>query len=206
MEAALIKLFRYHEKLPYTIFRKTITASVKYRKYKYKPITRNEVDKLGQILLQLGIDLIREFNDIDLEQFNTIITVPPNELIKRLESHPLCEQIYSEPLELFKNGHFNEAVRKATERFEVEIQDRTGSTDIGKGLMSKTFKLNNPDIQLNNLSTENEKGIQEGFQFLTMGMMRAMRNIFSHGDEDQRPAEEAYEMLLFINWLFKQLP
>ena len=49
-----------------------------------------------------------------------------------------------------------------------------------------------------------EKGSQEGYMHLTMGMIRAIRNIFSHGDENQHSPEEAYEMLLFINWLFRQ--
>ena len=97
-------------------------------------------------------------------------------------------------------------MRKASERFEVAVQDLTGLNDIGKNLMGKAFNLNGPIITLNQLSNENERGIQEGFQFLSMGMIRAMRNIFSHGDEDQRSPEEAYEMLMFINWLFRQLP
>lgn len=206
MEAALIKLFRYHERLPYAIFRKIVTASVKYRQYQHNPLKREELDKLGELLSQLGFDLVNEFNAIDLDQFNATITVPPNELVKRLEDHSLYDEIKGEPLELFKNGHFNEAVRKATEKFEAVIQNRTRSTDIGKTLMNRTFKVNEPAIALNSLITGNEKSIQEGFQGLTAGMMQAMRNIFSHGDEDQRPAEEAYEMLLFINWLFRQLP
>lgn len=41
---------------------------------------------------------------------------------------------------------------------------------------------------------------------LTMGMMSAIRNVFSHGDEEQRSPEEAFEMLLFINWLYRLLP
>lgn len=71
--------------------------------------------------------------------------------------------------------------------------------------MSKVFSLSNPVIALNSLTSENEKGIQEGYMLMTMGMMRGIRNIFSHGDERQRPPEECYEMLLFINWLFGQI-
>ena len=72
--------------------------------------------------------------------------------------------------------------------------------------MAKAFRLSGPLIRLNGLATENEKGIQEGFMYLTMGMTRAIRNVFSHGDENQRAPEECFEMLLFINWLFRQLP
>lgn len=72
--------------------------------------------------------------------------------------------------------------------------------------MSKVFSLSNPLIPLNNMATENEKGVQEGYMFMTMGLVRGIRNIFSHGDESQRSPEECYEMLLFINWLFRHLP
>ncbi|WP_422104475.1 TIGR02391 family protein [Winogradskyella sp.] len=206
MEKALVKLFRYHKKLPYTIFRKIVIASLKYRRYKRNPLKREELNQLDALLQQLDLNISDELAAIELDQIPLLIIIPPSELVKRLENHPLCEHIKSEPLELFKNGHFNESVRKASEKYEVEIQKRTSLSDIGKSLMGKAFNLNAPIIQLNSLTTENEKGIQEGYQFLTMGMIRAMRNIFSHGDENQRTPEEAYEMLLFINWLFRQLP
>ena len=206
MQEAFVKLFRYHKQLPKSIFRKIVTASISYRNYYRKPLRRKELDQLDSLLQKLGVDLHSEFQAIDLESFVPLITVPPGELIKRLDNHPLCDEIRGEPLELFKNGHFNESVRKATEKFEAEIQVRTGSSDIGKSLMNRTFKVESPTIALNALVTGNERSIQEGFRGLTSGMMQAMRNIFSHGDEDQRPPEEAYEMLLFINWLFKQLP
>ena len=121
-------------------------------------------------------------------------------------NHPLAEEIRTEPLQLFRGGHFNEAVRKAAERFEVKVQAQSGRTEIGKDLMGKAFKRDAPIIALNALATDNEKGIQEGYMFMTMGMMQAIRNIFSHGDEDQRSPEECFEMLLFLNWLFRHLP
>lgn len=39
-----------------------------------------------------------------------------------------------------------------------------------------------------------------------MAMMRSTRNIFSHGDEQRRPTEECYAMLLFINSPLRLLP
>lgn len=71
--------------------------------------------------------------------------------------------------------------------------------------MAKAFRLDGGPVRLNALATENEREIQEGVRFMTMGMMRAIRNVFSHGDEERRSPEEAFEILLFINWLFRQL-
>jgi hypothetical protein len=42
--------------------------------------------------------------------------------------------------------------------------------------------------------------------YTTMDIMCSTRKIFSHGDEQQRPTEECYVMLLFINSPFRLLP
>jgi len=198
-------LLRYHQNLPYTVIRKVVPAAIAYRRYKRDPLRQDELDSLIKVLGKLDIDMKSELGQISLDVSVPEIQVPPEELVKRLENHPLSPEIASEPLQQFKNGHFNEAVRKASERFEFKVQNLSGSTDIGKKLMSRVFNLTSPAIQLNSLTSENEKSIQEGYQYMSMGMMQAIRNIFSHGDEDQRSPEEAFEMLLFINWLFRSL-
>jgi len=198
-------LIRYHRNLPYTVIRKVVPAAIDYRRYERKPLKQEELDSLIDILVKLDIDMRSELGSIVLDETVPEIKVPPEKLVERLKDHPLVEEISTEPLVQFEHGHFNESVRKATERFEVKVKELSGSDDIGKRLMSRVFSIPNPDIKLNPLTTDNEKNIQEGYQYITMGMMQAIRNIFSHGDEDQRPPEEAYEMLLFVNWLFRQL-
>lgn len=205
LQSGFENLIRYHKNLPFTVIRKVVPAAIEYRKYKRDPLRQEELDALIDALEDLDIDMRSELSSITIDETVPEIQVPPDELVKRLENHPLVPEIGSEPLQQFKNGHFNESVRKATERFEVKVQQQSGSTDIGKRLMSRVFSQPSPSIALNSLSTDNERGIQEGYQYMTMGMMQAIRNIFSHGDEDQRSPEEAYEMLLFINWLFRQL-
>lgn len=164
------------------------------------------MESLISRLESLEVGMSRELRKIKLDETVPEIRIPPRELVRRLEKHPLVTQVATQPLELFRNGHFNEAVRKAAERFETTVQKKTGLQEIGKGLMSKVFSISNPLITLNSLTTENEKGIQDGYMFMTMGLMRGIRNIFSHGDENQRSPEECYEMLLFVNWLFRHLP
>ena len=196
-------VIRRHPRLPYTLIRKIVHAYINYRKHKRNPLTRVELDKLIGCLLDLNFDMREELASIDLDESIPEIQVPPAELVKRLESHPLTTEIASEPLVLYKNGHFNEAVRKAAEKFEVYLQAKTGSQEHGKSLMAKVFRPENPILKLNSLKTENEKNIQQGYQLMTMGMMQAIRNVFSHGDEDMRSPEECFEMLMFLNWLFR---
>ncbi len=198
-------VIRRHPRLPYTLIRKIVPASIDYRKHKRNPLTRAELDKLIDCLLNLGFDMREELSAIELDESIPEIQVPPAELVKRLESHPLASEMASEPLVLFKNGHFNEAVRKAAEKFEVYLQSKAKVQEHGKSLMAKVFRPENPIVKLNSLQTENERNIQQGYQLMTMGMMQAIRNVFSHGDEGMRSPEECYEMLMFINWLFRTI-
>jgi len=206
LQCAWEKVLRQHQKLPYTLIRKIVPAAVGYRRHMREPLRREEMESLISRLESLEVGMSRELRKIKLDETVPEIRIPPRELVRRLEKHPLVTQVATQPLELFRNGHFNEAVRKAAERFETTVQKKTGLQEIGKGLMSKVFSISNPLITLNSLTTENEKGIQDGYMFMTMGLMRGIRNIFSHGDENQRSPEECYEMLLFVNWLFRHLP
>jgi len=206
LQAGWESVIRYHPRLPHSLIRKIVPAAIAYRRYKRAPLRQEEINRLIECLDALGIQMGPELRAIEIDESVPEIQIPPKELYERLQSHPLAPEIAGEPAELFRNGHFNESVRKAAERFEVRVQELSGLTDIGKDLMAKALRLDNPRVRLNSLSTDNERGIQEGYQFLTMGMIRAIRNIFSHGDEEQRAPEEAYEMLLFLNWLFRQLP
>lgn len=206
LQNAWEQVFRSHPRLPYTLIRKIVPAAIDYRRHKRNPLKQTELTSLIECLERLDVDMRRELERITIDERVPEIRVAPQELFKRLESHPLVPEVASEPLELFRNGHFNESVRKAAEKFEAVIQKRTALSDIGQKLMAKVFNLPAPVIALNDLSSENKKGVQEGYMHMTMGLMRGIRNIFSHGDENQRAPEECYEMMLFINWLFKQLP
>lgn len=199
------KVYQQHRRLPYTILRKVLAQGEQYRKHKRKPIKPRELDELRDCLKKLDINLDAELEAINLSPDIPVIQVPPEELVKRLENHPLVEEISGDPLQKFKDGHFNEAVRKACEKFESKIQDETGNVAIGSGLMGQVFNPQNPSITITTGSQQNSATVQEGYQKLAMGMMSGIRNIFSHGDEAPRTPEEAFEMLLFVNWMFRKL-
>ncbi len=199
------KVYQQHLRLPYTILRKVLAQGEQYRKHKRRPIKSDEIEALQDCLQQLEIDLDDELEAINLNPDVPKIQVPPKELVKRLENHPLVDEIRSDPLQKFKDGHFNEAVRKACEKFEAKIQNKTGNPAIGSSLMGQVFNPQNPSITITSGSQQNSSTIQEGYQKLAMGMMSSIRNIFSHGDEDRRTPEEAFEMLLFVNWMFGKL-
>lgn len=204
LERGLTKLFRYHQRLPYTIIRKIVPEAISYRRYIRKPLTRNEVDDLSAVLIELGVDMRGELSETEIDESLPRIIVPPEDLEKHLRNHDLDPNISSEPLQLFSDGHFNEAVRKAAERLEDFVQDVSNLGYSGRELMANAFR-DGTYIKTLNIQPENQQGFIEGYKFLAMGTMASIRNIFSHGDEERRSPEECFEMLLFINWLFRSI-
>ena len=197
-------LYRHHKILPFTIIRKVIPAAIDYRMYKRKPLRREELDELANCLYDLDIDMRKEIEEVEVNESLPEITVPPEDLKERLRNHNLNPAITLKPLQLFEDGHFNEAVRKAAEIFEDRVQELSESDEHGRSLMGISF---NDDSLLNtsNIEPENQQAFIDGYKFLTMGMMASIRNIFSHGDEERRSPEECFEMLLLINWLFRYI-
>ena len=204
LEEGLEKLYRYRKNLPKKIIRKIIPAAISYRRHKRKPLTRKELDCLSACLLELGIDMTKEIEAVVLDESLPRITVPPDKLKERLRQHDLDPAISSEPLQLFEDGHFNEAVRKCAERFEDRVRNLSNIEATGRDLVSKAFK-EATFIDISQIEPENQSSFVDGYRFLAMGMMAAIRNIFSHGDEERRPPEECFEMILFLNWMFGYL-
>lgn len=202
LENGFIEVYRRHERLPKTIIRKIIPAAISYRYFKRKPLTQNEINELSNTLFELEIDMRRELAEIVIDETLPRINVPPKDLEKYLRNHDLDPNISSEPLQLFSDGHFNESVRKATERLENFVQEISNLGLSGRDLMANAFR-DGTYVNASNIQPENQQGFIEGYKFLTMGAMASIRNIFSHGDEERRSPEECFEMLLFINWLFR---
>ncbi len=65
----------------------------------------------------------KELAEVEIDETLPRIKVPPADLEKHLRNHDLDPNISTEPLQLFSDGHFNEAVRKASERLEDFVQE-----------------------------------------------------------------------------------
>ena len=107
---------------------------------------------------------------------------------------------------MFIEGHINESVRKALERFEKTIQELISIHDKqGPDLMATAFNEQNPKIKLNALLTLQEINKQLGFKLTTMGIMHWWRNNLSHGDEDQLSHHDALGRLIMVSNLFHEI-
>jgi len=100
------------------------------------------------------------------------------ELLERLAIHPKIRQVSEK---LFADGHYAQAIFEALKAIEIAVKEKSGLRDLfGKSLMSTAFSLKAPRLRSNALETTTEQNEQEGFMFLFMGAMAALRNPGGH--------------------------
>lgn len=203
--AFLEDVFRNYPQKPKRVVLAIIEGGVQWSAKKGRAVTREELDAIAAKMENLGFDIRKEVKRTELPDPSRVAPPPLDvaAIIERLELH---DALKDDCIAMFKNGHLNEAVRKALERFEKMIQDTTGDrSTIGKRLMAKAFKKDGPAIAINDLKTSNDESEQEGFMHLTIGAMAGLRNLYSHGDLDTMPAIDALERLAFVSLLFKRV-
>jgi uncharacterized protein (TIGR02391 family) len=121
-------------------------------------------------------------------------------LFDKMQFHP---KVVKASRELFKDGHYRDAIYRAFVEVNNFVKDKTGLSEDGKNLMSKVFTANSPIIKLNELKTRSNKDEQEGFMFLFMGAMEGIRNPKAHENIIQNDPYRALEYLGLASLLMK---
>ena len=114
-------------------------------------------------------------------------------------------QVEAASRQLLSDRHFSEAVRAALQRFEAEVQRRSGlSKATGTDLMAKAFGDKKPALKVKNADVPGSRE-QDGYRFIAMGAMLALRNKYSHGRRVRLSEKEAGEQLGIVSYLFRVL-
>jgi uncharacterized protein (TIGR02391 family) len=194
-------LYKSHKKTLYRIIRESLPIGIERRIKIGKPVLKSEIDAIDEVLQRLNINLSKEFAALNLPKEMPSV-VPPIPYLKDIPQkvglHPF---LLPDCYELFKNGYFNESVRKSLEKYEVYIQKKSTSQKQGVDLMSEAFNPDAPKIEIFDITNKRGKGLQDGFKLLSMGTMGFWRNYLSHGDEKQIPPKHAITILLFVSHL-----
>lgn len=86
----------------------------------------------------------------------------------------------------FETEHFADAVEAALKEVNVIVKQRvhamTGKELDGAGLMTTAFSVQNPVIELDDLSTVSGRDIQQGYMQIFAGAMTGIRNPKAHGN------------------------
>jgi len=201
----LKSVYRDHPRMFYRIFRENIAQGIERRHKMGSPVLEPEILSLDRTLRALDVNLTKEFRALNLPKERPKIVPPPSafqRMVDELGLHPLLQPDCGR---LFKDGHINESARKALEKYEVYVQQKSGEHKIGIQLMATAFSETAPLIKVADTSCPRGKGLQDGFKFLSMGAMEFWRNLFSHGDEDQIGHHHAIAILATVSHLLHSI-
>lgn len=188
------------------LVREILPIAIEKRHAKGDPILEAEALELADRLEALGIDQKAEIVAMNLPKERPKTVPPPIAIQKILDTFPLHPALLPDCKTMFVNGHINESVRKALERFEKMVQDVSGMPGRqGPDLMATVFSDQEPKIKFNALATPQEVNKQVGFKFMCMGIMHWWRNNLSHGDEQQLSHLDALGRLILVSNLFHEL-
>jgi len=131
----------------------------------------------------------------------------------RTSSHPnerqLFKSLHSETYagrDLFRDAYYDEAVRKASQRFVNRVQELANRPDLdGTALMEQAFSAQKPLLAFSERKTLLERDGHDGYRFLAIGLTRAVRNVLTHHDDYGLSETEAREWLNFISAMHRLL-
>ena len=90
----------------------------------------------------------------------------------------------SRSMGLYRDGYYDEAVRKASQRFINRVAERAGRPDLdGAALIQKAFSDDKPLLEFNIRETAYKRNEHDGFRFLAVGLVRGVRNLLAHSDD-----------------------
>lgn len=117
-----------------------------------------------------------------------------------LELHPAIERAASQ---LFKDGHYANAIEDAVKALNALVRLNSGIDDKdGSGLMEFVFSPKNPILKFNALSDISDMDEQRGFMMMFSGAVAGLRNPRAHKIIKDDP-EMALEFIAFISLLAK---
>ncbi|MDQ3181123.1 MAG: TIGR02391 family protein [Acidobacteriota bacterium] len=112
--------------------------------------------------------------------------------------HPRIAAVCSE---LYRNGHYPQAVFDASKALVNFVKERSGRHDLdGVGLMTTVFSKNNSVLAFNSLTDQSDKDEQEGMMHLFMGVVLGVRNPRGHSFLTDSP-EDALEFIGLLSLL-----
>lgn len=199
----LRQAYQYHPSVLKKLIREALSRGIERRLQRGEPILLVEIQALAKTLNALNIDLSKEIKQLNLPVNRPSIVPPRIELQKALELIELHPILMPDCLKLFKNGHINEAARKALEKYEAVVRSKTGLQAIGADVMAKAFDESNPKINISiDKDERRRRALQGGFKLLSMGAMEFWRNYLSHDDEKQIPAQSSMTIIAVVSHFF----
>jgi uncharacterized protein (TIGR02391 family) len=105
----------------------------------------------------------------------------------------------------FEAGEAGSAVFEACKAINARVKDMTGANLDGRDLMGQVFRPEAPQLVLADVTTKTGLSVQDGYKFLFMGAMAAIRNPHAHEPSGELDDNEALEQLGLASLLMRRL-
>lgn len=123
------------------------------------------------------------------------------ELFEWLNFHDEIKEVSKD---LFINGHYRQAVYDAAIALENYVKGKFSEcSKIGQALMFEAFNEEHPQIKVNKLKTDTDKDEQAGIMFLSAGIIRGFKNVYSHSKKQIENPIIALRILSIISYIFE---
>lgn len=125
-----------------------------------------------------------------------------------LEAHALSDlsQLPAEALDLYRAGFNDRAVQHAAQAFINEVKARAGRDEMdGQALFHHVFAEERPILAFSRRQTAAQRDEHDGFRWMGVGMVRALRNVLTHDLSSRFSARTAFKWLTFIDAMWEQL-
>lgn len=124
--------------------------------------------------------------------------------IRAYEGMDLHDEIARAASQLFRDGHYANAVEASVKALNGLVRLRSGLEFDGTTLMERAFSPSNPVLKFNGLSDQSDKDEQKGYMQMFSGAVSGLRNPRAHGFIHDKP-ERALEFIAFVSLLAKLL-
>lgn len=155
---------------------------------------------------QLLEGFVKEYERLKTQDISRISSTQlknVNDIFDSLQIHPRIKSVCEE---LFKDGHYSQAIFEAFKAVNNFVKEKSGCLDLdGQKLMNTVFDENNPIIKINELKTSSDKDEQQGFRFIFMGSMTGIRNPKAHENIQQKDLIETLKYLALASLLVEKV-
>jgi len=160
-------------------------------------------DKLIKFIYLITPPDLKEQVDRTLSEAGvSFLTENKNEFFSR-NFHP---EIHKHCSKLFFEGNYFHAVFEATKIYNKSVRLKSNSDKDGKSLMMDVWSPTGV-LKVTACETDTDINFQQGIQFLSAGLLQAIRNPTSHEPAIHWPISktDCLDLLSFISYLFRQL-
>lgn len=120
------------------------------------------------------------------------------------DSRNIHGEISKACINLFNDGHFEEAVFKAFKIIEITVREKSGCKGQGYALMMDVFDEKKPRLKFNELKSNSEIDEQRGLRNIFAGAFPAVRNPRGH-DDIPDTLDQCLDHLSFASYLMRHL-